>query len=476
MTRTARRCSGPFLVALTVGAGLVVAPSGPAAAAPTPIVCPASGPWVGAWSAPASDGALSPDGPPSPYFPPVDPSLVPNPEVDNSTVRSVIVPTRAGEVLRVDLSNEYGEAPVTFTSVSVGKQATGAGVTNPVPLLFGGQPTVTVPAGGEVVSDPMPYAFQAFEALSISTFTPDDVASATRHWVARQRSYLTATGAGDKTLDTSGAAFGTTTTSRLFVTGMDTLAPGTGAVVTLGDSLTDGYQTGAPNPTGPSPELPAGLDENVRWPDRLARRINEQGLPLTVVNAGISGNRVGFDAAEGQSGLINTSRGDSALTRLDRDVLSVPNVRTVVLFEGINDLGQAPGVTVDQLTQNYQTIIDTLHQRGIRVLQGTITPAGGHTGQGSYGTSATNDLRNQVNEWIRTSSPADGVVDFDNAVADPANPSVLLPAYDDGDHLHLSAPGYQKLADTVALGQLADNCGSGSSGSSDSAWGSVAWS
>ncbi|MBA4022278.1 MAG: GDSL family lipase [Gordonia sp.] len=459
----ARRFSGSAIVALTLGATLTVLPVGPAAAAPGPTGCPAAGAWVGAWSAPASDNTQNP---------PVDPSYDLIGPVDNSTVRSMIVPTRAGQVLRVHLSNAFGQTPLVVGAASVAKRTQAANVDVPVPLTFGGSPSVTVPVGGEVVSDPAPMPFQAFEALAVSTFLPDTVTSPTRHWVARQTSYQTAAGSGNQAFDTSGEMFtadksGQSMTSRLFVTGMDVLAPDTGAIVALGDSLTDGYQPGL-DPTKPGGESAQGLDENVRWPDYLARRVNDRGLPMTVVNAGISGNRVSFDPSVGGQ---RPADGPSALNRLGRDVLSVPNVRTVVFFEGINDLGQAPGVNLEQITQNYTSIITTLHQRGIRVLQGTITPAGGNTGPGNYGTDATNDLRNQINAWIRTDSPADGVVDFDKAVADPASPKQILPAYDSGDHLHFNAAGYQKLADTVALDQLTNTCSSGSSGSS---WGSAA--
>ena len=451
----AKRFSGTALVALTVGAALTVAPTSPATAAPTPANCVAPGPWVGAWGAPATDSSARSI--------PVDPSGNPAVAVDNSTVRSVITPTRDGQVLRVRLSNLFGTEPLTFGGASAAKQTGGATIAAAVPLLFNGEASVTVPAGADVVSDPTVLPFAAGESLAISTYVPGSVAVPTRHFAARQHSYQTATGAGDQTLETGAGPFLNTTTSRLFVTGMDVRTTGVGAVVAFGDSLTDGYR-GSATPPHYTPESPTGLDQNVRWPDYLAARINAQGLPLTVVNAGITGNTVTMDGTDAP--VANPAAGPSALNRLNRDVLSVPNVSTVVLFEGINDLGH--GATFEALTQGYQSIIASLHKRGIRVVQGTITPSGGHDG---YDSAEMNLLRLQVNKWIRTSSPADSIVDFDKVIADPADQSRIRPDLDGGDHLHLNADGYQLLADTIGLEQIQNPC---SLPSGSSSWGSAA--
>jgi lysophospholipase L1-like esterase len=449
----AKRFSGTALVALTVGAALTVAPTGPATAAPAPINCPAPGPWVGAWGAPASDSSARSI--------PTDPSGDLAVQVENSTVRSIITPTRDGQVLRVRLSNLFGTAPLTFGGASAAKQTGGAKIAAPVPLLFNGQVSVTVPAGADVVSDPTVLPFAAGESLAISTYVPTSVDVPTRHFAARQHSYQTDPGVGDQTFEVSEAPFDNTSTSRLFVTGMDVLTPGVGAVVAFGDSLTDGYRGTVMPPH--NPESPVGLDELVRWPDFLAARINAKGVPLTVVNAGITGNMVTMD------GTSNPAAGPSALSRLNRDVLSVPNVSTVVLFEGINDLGH--GATFESLTEGYQSIIATLHQRGIRVVQGTITPAGANA---SYGVSADptlNPLRIRVNEWILESSPADSIVDFDKAIADPADPSYIRADLDGGDGLHLTPAGYQLLANTISLEQIKNPC---SAPSGSSSWGSAA--
>jgi lysophospholipase L1-like esterase len=223
------------------------------------------------------------------------------------------------------------------------------------------------------------------------------------------------------------------------------LAPlSTGAVVALGDSLTDGYQEPASGP----PEAREGIDADGRWPDVLARRLRAADRPLSVLNVGLSGNRVLQDGTAGDNPDLY---GPAAIRRLDADVFSQAGVTTVILFEGNNDLLMTPNATVEELIGGYRQMIDVMHSRGLRVLLATNTPVV------VDGVPPDFEAKRQaVNTWIREQSPADAVVDFDAAVRDPADPSRIAPNFDGSDHLHLNLAGYVALGDAVPLELLLD--------------------
>jgi lysophospholipase L1-like esterase len=198
-------------------------------------------------------------------------------------------------------------------------------------------------------------------------------------------------------------------------------------VVALGDSITDGAGQDA--------------DANKRWTDYLYRRIAR--LPAakraSVLNAGIAGNRV-----------LHYNVGPSALRRFKRDVLSQPAVRSVVIFEGINDISKGNYTSVKPLINAYKSMIKQAHKKKLKVFGGTLTPFYGY----STWTEERDDLRNRVNKWIRTSGAFDGVIDFDKAVRDREAPEQLSASYDSGDHLHLNDAGRRKLAYTVRLTRI----------------------
>jgi lysophospholipase L1-like esterase len=210
-------------------------------------------------------------------------------------------------------------------------------------------------------------------------------------------------------------------------------------VVCLGDSITDGVTS------------TVGADD--RWPDYLARRLLK--LPpqqrFGVLNAGISGNRVLLDGAALAPGYA--AAGQSAVARVQRDVLSRTNVRTLILFEGINDLIWLPSqLDPQQITGGLRQIIQQAHAVGVRVISATLTPAGGYTG-GGFG-APQEAARQAVNAWIRHSGVPDAVLDFDAVLRDPSDPGVIAPWYDSGDNLHPNDAGYQALANSINLADL----------------------
>jgi len=334
--------------------------------------------------------------------------------------RLVVHTSTAGSDLRIRLSNAFGDRPVTFDSVYAGRRQEGARL---VPgsnrrMTFDGAPSVTVPAGAATLSDPLPGRLPAATDLVVSIHSPDAAGPATGHWMAMQTSYTTE---GDHTAEESAAHWTQTTGSWFYLDAVSVRPPaGTAAVVALGDSITDG--------SGSSGRLH-------RWPDVLADRVPSR----SVVDEGIAGNKVLSD---------DPVSGPSVLHRLDRDVLSQPGLRTVIMLEGINDLrSTTPPATAAQIIAGYRQVIARVHARGARILGATITPV---EGSARYD-AAMEQQRQAVNGWIRTSHAFDGVVDFASAVADPADPLRLLPSYDSGDHLHPDNAGYQAMGEAVDL-------------------------
>jgi lysophospholipase L1-like esterase len=220
--------------------------------------------------------------------------------------------------------------------------------------------------------------------------------------------------------------------SWYFFDGVDVAAtPESRAIVTLGDSITDGaYST---------------HNANRRWPDVLAARLSADPkfAHVSVLNEGIGGNRV-----------LNEGYGPSAISRVDRDVLAQSGVRYVIVLESINDIGrlarvQVPwdAITAPQLEWGLKQIADQAHQHGLKILGATLTPYGG----AGYYSDKGEQVREAVNDWIRTSGTFDGVADFDKITRDPQNPNRFNPAYDSGDHLHPSDAGYKAMGDGIDL-------------------------
>ncbi|WP_326953010.1 SGNH/GDSL hydrolase family protein [Amycolatopsis sp. NBC_01286] len=368
------------------------------------------GGWAGTWAAaPASGVPNTPDGYPG------------------YSIRNVVHTSVGGGRARIHLSNAFGTSAVTFGHVTVAVEATGA---DAVPgtlrsLTFGGAPSVVVPNGAEVLSDPVGLRVPADANLLVTTYVPTKSGPVTYHPAAAQTSYFTR--AGDFTASESGAPYTEQTSVWHYVSGVDVQGGAEATVVTLGDSITDGVgsTTGA----------------NHRWPDYLADRLHGR---FGVQNAGISANRLLLDVP-------GSGAGQNALSRFDRDVLGVGGVRTLIVLEGINDIQQDPHQTdPNAITSAYRQLVAQAHARGIRVIGGTLTP---FKGWGVYD-ETLEATRTAVNRFIRTSNVFDAVVDFDAAVRDPADPLRMLPAYDSGDHLHPGDAGYERMAAAVRLDRL----------------------
>jgi lysophospholipase L1-like esterase len=220
-----------------------------------------------------------------------------------------------------------------------------------------------------------------------------------------------------------------TTQNWFLLSRIEMMAPeSVGAVVTFGDSITDGTRS--------TP------DTNNRWPNHLARRLLAGPTPMAVLDAGISGNRM---LTEG-----NFGAGINALARFDHDALGQTGVTHIIVLEGINDIGNArenPTPTAEDIIAAHKQLIERAHTRGVKIYGATLTPFEG----AAYFTQVGEAKRQAVNQWIRTGKSYDGVIDFDAVIRDPSNPSRFSPQYDAGDHLHPSDAGYQAMGAAIDL-------------------------
>lgn len=346
--------------------------------------------------------------------------------VEGQTVRNAVTTTVAGVGLRVQLSNLEGSDPVTFDAVTVGRVQDGATL---VPgsvrtVTFGGSPSVTVPAGGNVLSDPVPGGVAARTTYAVSIYVSGISRLSTGHNLALTDTYLSEP--GDHSADEGAASYTRSVERWVFVESLVVAQRSTvRTVVGFGDSITDG--------------VGSTEDADRRWTDVLAARLDQRppAERYGVANEGISGNRVTRGGA-----------GDAAVIRFERDALARAGVETVVLLEGINDVNT--GVSAAEIVEGYRDLIGQAHAAGVCLVGGTLTPNEG-------GNAEREATRQAVNDFIRTSGEFDGVVDFDAAVRDPAAPTRFVDRYDSGDGLHPSDAGYQAMGRAVPLSLL--DCG-----------------
>ncbi|GAA3769960.1 SGNH/GDSL hydrolase family protein [Streptomyces phyllanthi] len=384
---------------------------------------PAStGTWIGAWSASPVGG---------------EPGTERN-GLAGRSVRNVVHTSVSGTGARVTLSNLYGQQPLTIAHASL---AVAVAANNPAAatgtmrrLTFGGDVSVVVPAGQQVMSDVVRVAVPQNADVLVTTFSPTPSGPVTYHPQARQTSY---TAEGDQTEDITGEPYTTQTTYWRYLTALDVLSnESEGTVVMLGDSLTDG--------------VTSTVGANRRWPDVLSQRLHAAAASgdvprYSVVNQGISGNQILAD------GLGRPAENPSALSRFQRDVIGRTGVKAVVIDLGVNDILRNPGrADPEAIVEGLRRLVSQAHARGLRVVGATLMPFQGHRGY----RDDREAVRQAVNAEIRSGRVFDAVVDFDKALRDPYNPRRLRSDYDSGDHLHPSDKGYARMAEVFDLASL----------------------
>jgi lysophospholipase L1-like esterase len=392
--------------------------------------------WVATWAAsPQSPRfvfprfAITPQpgqtNPPPPVFPAP-------PTIRNQTVRMIVHTSIGGRRVRVQLSNAFGTSALAVGAAHIALRDKESAI---VPgsdrsLTFSGKPSFTIPPAAEALSDPVSLDVPKLADLALSVYISGEATTPTVHLTALHPTYISPPG------DFTGAASIADPKPVglwYWISAVDVEAsPRAGLVVAFGDSITDGA-TSTP-------------DTNRSWPSQLAERLaaNKTTADVAIVNEGISGNR-----------LLNDGAGVSALARFDRDVLSQPGVKWLIVLEGINDIGfgarpnaePVDAVTAEDLIAAHKQIIERAHLLGIKVIGATLTPYAG----AAYSTEQGEAVREAVNQWIRTSGAYDAVVDFDAAVADSSNPKQIRVAFNIRDHLHPNDEGYKAMAGAIDL-------------------------
>ena len=386
----------------------------------------ASAAWVASWTA-APHAPLGTTGPFAAA------------SYENVTLTQIIRLSEGGEKLRVKFSNRYGASPLTIGAARVyriddaGKEIAGSSRT----LTFGGNAGAVIPRGAPFVSDTVALSTPSLSRLKVEFYLPKNTGPCTCHLTGQDELAVSPPGnfVGKEFTPASKAQF------RAFLAGVEVDAPkALGTIVAYGDSITDGV--------GSTP------GKNRRWPDILADRLQAAGKHWAVANQAISGNRV-----------LSPGMGESALSRFDEDVLSLPNVKYIILFEGVNDLGNRfgptrgpgggpaipgldqPQITVEEMIAGYKQIVARAHEKGIKVIASPIGPYKG----AAYWSEEGEAARQKITEWMLTSGTFDGIVRIDTAFADPADPRQYRDGYHMGDHLHGSDAGLKAVGDSIDL-------------------------
>ena len=346
--------------------------------------------------------------------------------ITDTTIRQIVQVSMGGRAARVILTNEFGRDPLRIENANLAISAGGCAIdTNSAQsLTFNGSQSIVIPAGASATSDPVDLELAPNTKVAISILVPAQaIQQVTYHFFASYPSYATA---GDvvasKTFEAPKEL-----PSWFFVKGILVEADHRAAsIVAFGDSITDGLN---------------------KWPDVLATRLqtNRKTANLSVLNEGIAGNRVLRS---------DSSHGPSGLARFDRDVIAQAGVKYVIILEGINDIGFAQNadnadsaVTAKDLIAGLSQLAIRAHTHGLKVFCATLTPYIG----AFYAAPEGEQVREAVNQWIRTTDKLDGFIDFEKIVQDPARPTVLSPKYDSGDHLHPSVVGSKAMADAIDL-------------------------
>jgi lysophospholipase L1-like esterase len=362
--------------------------------------------------------------------------------VSNTTVRMIARVTVAGQAVRIRVDNTFGTAPLVIGKAYLGHRIQGAAVApgSNRPISFNKSAGVTIPAGGSVTSDPVQVNVLAQQDLAVSLHVTGAGARPSQHGGAQVTSYLAANGAGDVAAEEGAKSFTGTTTSMFWLKAIDVSSPSaTGSIVAFGDSITDGTCS--------------TIDAHDRWEDLLAVRLaldtagrGNNDAHKAVVNEGIGGNTIT------RENLQPPPDSPPGLERFERDVLTHSGVTHVILFMGTNDIRR--GAPAAQVIAGMQDLARRAKARDLKTIGVTIIPRHNRPPEpnNTGWDAAKTQIRHEVNQWIRTKAPFDGVIDFDKVVQDPKSADLILPAFNCGDGIHPSPRGYYEMGRSVRLG------------------------
>lgn len=382
--------------------------------------------WVATWA--------SAQQVPEPY------NALPSDDLEDATLREIVHVSLGGASIRIRFSNAFGTQQLHLTAASIALPVPRSASVQPGssrPLRFSGATDIILPPGADVLSDPIDFPLAALSDLAVTMHLDHAPLTQTSHPGSHTTSYLVH---GDLTTATD-LPSARKMEHWFFLSGVDVAAPRQAStLIAFGDSITDGHGS--------------TTDGNDRWPDALAAilQANRHTQNIAVVNEGIGGNH-----------MLTDGLGPNALARLDRDALAPSGASTILLLEGVNDLGvlarretpptpEQRAALLHALEFSFEQFVARAHAHHLRVIGATILP---YLGSDYYHPGPADEAeRRKLNDWIRQPGHFDAVVDFDRLTTDPAHPGHLLPAYDSGDHLHPSPAGYRAMAAAVPLREL----------------------
>lgn len=361
-------------------------------------------------------------------------SAMPQIALEDSTVRQIIKVTSTGEKIRFRLTNQYGGSDVNIKSMHIAKQVTATSsqinTATDTAITVDGKESFAIPKGKVIQTDEIAFSVNALENIAISIyFGSTPTTNITGHRGARATTYQIS----GNNVSTETFSSPKTTTSWFFLADASLLTyGGSKSVVCFGDSITDGYGTDATY-LGKKP------DRYTRWGDYFAKRLqeNEKTKNVSVINEGIGGNS-----------MLGSWPTDAGKDRFSRDLLEHDGVAYCIILFGVNDLDKLESTDkYNLLLPEYKKMIQLCHDNGIKVYGAPILPFG----TSSYYSTASEEVRQMINNWMRSSeSKLDGIIDFESAVADPANPQNLLAKYTHSDGLH-PYDGYKAMAEAINL-------------------------